>query len=169
MPPILTTPRLVIRQVTVHDAAFVLEMANEPAFLQYIGDKGIRTLEDARAHIAERFVGHYAKHGFGLWGVVRKDTCEIIGICGLLKRDFLDHPDIGYSLLTRHTGQGYAKEAIAATLAHARGPLGFTTLHALTALENPASIGLLTKFGFRFERIVDLPGYPGPSRVWVSP
>lgn len=164
---ILSTPRLVLRQITVHDAAFVLELLNEPAFLEYVGDKRVRTLEDARAHIAERFVGHYARHGFGLWGVVRKDTCETIGCCGLLKRDALDHPDIGYAFLQRHTGQGFAKEAIAATLAHARGPLGFNTLHALTALENPASVGLLEKFGFRFQRILDLPGYPGPSRVWV--
>lgn len=166
---ILTTARLLRRELTVADAAFVLELVNEPAFLEFIGDKGVRTLEQAEEHIRTRYLTHYAQHGFGLWGVVRRDTGDLIGICGLLKRDFLDHPDVGYALLARHTGQGFAKEALEATLAHARGPLGHTTLHALTALENPASIGLLQKFGFRFERILDLPGYPGPSRVWVSP
>jgi len=168
MPPILITPRLVLRELTVHDAAFILELVNEPAFLEFIGDKGVRTHDDARRQIAERYRTHYDRHGFGLWAVVRKDTCETIGICGLLKRDVLDHPDLGYALLQRHTGQGYATEAVAATLAHAREKLGHATLHALTALENPASIALLGKFGFRHERILDLPGYPGPSRVWTS-
>lgn len=166
--PILTTPRLLLRELTPDDAPFMLELVNEPAFRAYIGDKGVRTLEDAREHIRTRYQASYARHGFGLWAMVLRDGGAPIGICGILRRPELDGPELGYALLTRHTRRGYAREAITTTLAHARGPLGLTRLHALTALENPASIALLQEAGFREERIVDLPGYPGPSRVFVS-
>ena len=166
--PILTTPRLLLRELTPDDAPFMLELVNEPAFRTHIGDKGVRTLDQAREHIRTRYQASYARHGFGLWAVVRREDAAPLGICGILRRPELDGPEIGYALLTRHTRRGYAREAIAATLAHARGPLRLTRLYALTALENPASIALLQEAGFREERILDLPGYSGPSRVFVS-
>jgi ribosomal-protein-alanine N-acetyltransferase len=164
----LQTSRLTIRELTPADAAFVLELLNEPAFHRYIGDKGVRDLAGAEKYIREGPQASYAKHGFGLWRVALKADDTPVGMCGLLKRDFLDHPDLGYALLARHGGKGYAFEAASATLAHARSTLKLGPLHALTAPENPASIRLLDKLGFRFERMINAPGQAEPSRLFMA-
>ena len=164
---ILETDRLILREVTLEDDAFVLELLNEPAYLLYIGDKNVRSLEDARKYISIGPLASYAKHGYGLWRVALKSDDTLIGMCGLLKRDGMDQTDIGYALLARYHGRGYAREAASATLAHARNVFRLGTLQAVTALENPASIGLLEKLGFKFDRMVELPNYAEPSRLFV--
>jgi ribosomal-protein-alanine N-acetyltransferase len=164
---ILETARLVLRELTIEDAMFVLELLNEPAFHRYIGDKGVRDLAGAEKYIREGPLASYAKHGHGLWRVALKADDTPVGMCGLLKRDFLDHPDLGYALLARHGGKGYAFEAASATLAHARDGLKLGTLHAMTAPENPASIRLLGKLGFKFDRMIPAPGQAEPSRLFV--
>ena len=163
---ILETERLVVRELSLDDAAFVLELLNEPAFHRYIGDKGVRDLAGAEKYIREGPQASYAKHGHGLWLVALKDGGTPVGMCGLLKRDYLDHPDLGYALLARHGGQGYASEAASATLAHARSGLKLGTILAVTAQENPASIRLLSKLGFKFDRMITTPGQAEPSRLF---
>jgi len=164
---ILETERLVLRELTFADDAFVFELLNEPAYLRYIGDKNVRSPEDARNYLAIGPLASYAKHGFGLWRVALKADDTPVGMCGLLKRDGMEHTDVGYALLTRHHGQGYACEAATATLAHARNVLQLGTLQAVTAVENPASIGLLEKLGFRFDRMITMPGSAEPSRLFI--
>lgn len=166
MPPI-ATDRLLIRELTLADAAFVLELLNEPAYHHYIGDKGVRDLSGAEKYLRDGPLDSYAKHGFGLWCVTLKDGTPI-GMCGLLKRDFLDHPDIGYAFLARFNGQGCAHEAASAVMHHARDHLNLTTLHAITAFRNPASVKLLGKLGFDFMQFIDQPGYAEPSRLFIS-
>jgi RimJ/RimL family protein N-acetyltransferase len=162
----LQTERLVIRELTLADAPFVLELVNEPAFHEYIGDRGVRDIAGAEKYLRDGPLASYAKHGFGLWGVTLRDRTPL-GICGLLQRDYLENPDLGYAFLARHHGQGYAHEAAVAVVSHADGPLGHTTLHALTAFRHPASVRLLGKLGFDFVKFFEQPGYPEPSRLFT--
>ena len=164
----LQTERLVIRELTLADAAFVLELLNDPGFHQYIGDRGVRDILGAEKYLQNGPMASYAKHGFGLWMVELKDAGGPVGICGLLQRDTLPQPDIGFAFLARHTGRGYGYESAIAVLQHGRNILKIPVILAITAEENPTSINLLQKLGFRFERMIQMPGYPGPSRLFVQ-
>lgn len=163
---ILETQRLVIRELTLSDAAFILELINEPAYHRYIGDRGVRDLAGTEKYLREGPMASYAKNGFGLWLVALKDGTPI-GMCGPIRRDTLEHPDLGFALLARFAGRGYAHEAAVAVLVHARSVLKLGPILAITAPENPASIKLLGKLGFRFERMINLPGYAEPSRLFM--
>lgn len=165
----LHTERLTIRELDEADAPFILELLNDPGFITYIADRGVRTLEDARAYLRNGPQAMIAQHGFGLWRVALSESDEPIGICGILKRDSMPQPDLGYAILTRHCHHGYAHEAASATLTHAREELGIGRVLAITALENPASIRLLGKLGFQFQEIRQLPGLATPSRVFANP
>jgi len=147
----IQTPRLALRELVDDDAAFILELVNDPSWLRYIGDKGVRDLDGARAYIANGPQASYARFGFGLWRVDLKDTGTPIGLCGLLKRDTLDDVDIGYAFLPRFVGKGYAFEAAEATWRHARETLRLPRLVAIVSPDNAASIKLLEKLGLRFE------------------
>jgi RimJ/RimL family protein N-acetyltransferase len=162
----IDTPRLRLSALSPGDAPFILELLNEPAFLRDVGDKQVRSLEDARAYIETGPRASYRDHGFGLLRVELKTTGEPIGICGLLKRDFLDHPDVGYSVLERHWSQGYAFEAASAIMRYSADELKLNTVLAITAPENPSSIRVLEKLGFRFDRLANFPGYTTSSRVF---
>jgi RimJ/RimL family protein N-acetyltransferase len=153
---ILETDRLLLRQLTTDDAEFILELLNEPAWIQYIGDRGVRTLEDARAYILNGPVASYAKNGFGLYLVALKETNESIGMCGLIKRDTLDDVDIGYAFLPKYWGKGYAVEAAQAVKTYARDGLGLRRIVAITDPANGGSIRVLEKIGLGFERMVRL-------------
>ncbi|WP_337840722.1 GNAT family N-acetyltransferase [Rheinheimera sp.] len=141
----LTTERLIIRPLTLDDAAFALALYNEPSFLQYIGDKGVRTLADARSNLEQGALASYPKFGFGMYKVVLQDGTAI-GLCGLIQRDFLPVPDLGYAYFPQFTGQGYALEAAQAVVAHAR-TLQLTELQAIVSPQNLASKKLLEKVG----------------------
>ncbi len=153
MTPVLETERLVLRRLTTDDAPFILELLNDPAFLRYIGDKGVRTQADACRYIETGPMASYERHGFGLYRVELKDGGEPIGMCGLLRRDYLPDVDIGFALLARHRAQGYAFEAASAVLVHARDTLGLKRVLAITSPANVTSISLLEDLGFRFERM----------------
>ena len=152
----LETERLALRRLTADDAPFLLELLNDPAFLRFIGDRGVRTLDDARAYVERGPAASYTQHGFGLYRVARRDDDTPVGICGLLKRDALEHADLGYAFLPAHRGLGYALESAAAVVAHARRDLGLGRLLAITSPDNDASIRVLEKLGFRFERVTKL-------------
>ena len=164
----LHTDRLIIRELTLADAAFALELLNEPAFHRYIGDKGVRDIPSAEKYLREGPMASYAQHGHGLWMVELKATGEPVGINGLIKRPILPEVDIGFAFLARHNGKGYGYESSAAILRHGREVLKLPAIVAITAPENPASIGLLEKLGFRFDRMLELPGYATASRLFVQ-
>ncbi len=151
--PAHETGRLTLRRFTMADAAFVVELLNEASFLRYIGDKGVRTEADARRYLETGPLASYARHGFGLLQVGLKESGEPVGMCGLLKRDWLEDVDVGFALLPRFWRKGYAFEAASAVLGHARDGLGLRRVVAITSPDNAASIGLLDKLGFRFERM----------------
>ncbi|WP_102794648.1 GNAT family N-acetyltransferase [Bowmanella denitrificans] len=143
----LLTPRLSLRLLTEADADFILALLNDPAFLQYIGDKNVRSLEDARQHIQDGPLAMYRSHGYCLLRVALRDTDQAIGLCGLLKRDYLDHPDLGYAFLPAGRGAGYAQEAIQAVLANADAT-GLKQILAYCQSDNQASIRQLERAGF---------------------
>ncbi|HEY3566644.1 MAG TPA: GNAT family N-acetyltransferase [Thermoanaerobaculia bacterium] len=151
---VLETERLILRRMSTGDADFILGLLNEPSFLRFIGDRGVRTLEDARAYILKGPVDMYERLGFGLYITELKGEGVPIGMCGLIKRDFLEDVDIGFALLPGFWGQGYAREAAAAVMEHATGALGLKRLVAITNPDNQSSIGLLEKLGFRFDRMI---------------
>ena len=153
MLPALETGRLLLRRMTLDDAPFILGLLNEPSFLLNIGDKGVRTTEGARRYITEGPLASYERFGFGLLLVAQKDTGEPIGMCGLLKRDWLEDVDLGFALRPPFWGRGYAFEAASAVLADARSTLARRRIVAITSLGNDPSIQLLGKLGFRLERV----------------
>lgn len=153
---ILETERLFLRQFSAQDAEFILELVNEPSFIQNIGDRGVRTLEDARAYILNGPVASYAKNGFGLYLVALKETGESIGMCGLIKRDTLEDVDIGYAFLPKFWGKGFAVEAARAVRDFAKDVIGLKRVVAITDPANEGSIRVLEKIGLRFERMVRL-------------
>jgi len=153
---VLETERLTLRELNAGDAAFILELLNEPSFLHNIGDRGVRTIEDAVQYILKGPVESYARHGFGLWLVELKDAGTPAGICGLVKRDALPDADIGYAFLPRFWSRGYAYESAAAVMSHARGALGLRRVLAITNPDNAGSIKVLEKIGLRFERLTRL-------------
>jgi RimJ/RimL family protein N-acetyltransferase len=133
---ILETERLALREFRPDDDAFILELLNEAGWLRYIGDRGLRTREAARDYIVNVPMSMYARCGFGLWAVQRKDDATLLGMCGLIRRETLADVDIGFAFLDRHQGRGYAYEAAAAVVAHGRDAIGLSRIVAITALDN---------------------------------
>ncbi|HEY1792472.1 MAG TPA: GNAT family N-acetyltransferase [Opitutaceae bacterium] len=155
--PTLETDRLSLREIAAADDGFVLELMNEPAYLQHIGDRGVSTVGAARAYIAQKLAPSYAKFGYGLYLVERRPSHEAIGICGFVRRDSLEHPDIGFAFLQRHWSQGFALESARAVLAHGFGPLGMKAILGVVSPGNDASVRLLEKLGFRFQKMHKVP------------
>lgn len=149
------------------DAAFMLELLNEEPFLLNIGDRGVRNLSDAATYILKGPVASYEKFGFGLYAVEQKESCTISGICGLLKRESLDDVDLGFAFLQRFWGQGYALESAAAVMHYARHTLRLSRIVAITKPQNRNSERLLQKLGFRFEKMIQMPGNLSQSKLFA--
>ena len=155
---VLATDRLELRRLTVGDAPFILRLLNEPSFLEHIGDRGVRNIADAKQYILSGPVASYERHGFGLFLVELKAGGTPIGICGLLKREALDDVDVGFAFVPESWSKGYAFESVSATLAYAHDTHRLKRVVAITSPENVASINLLVKLGFYFDRMVLMPG-----------
>jgi RimJ/RimL family protein N-acetyltransferase len=164
---ILETQRLTLRHAASDDAEFMLRLLNEPSFIRFIGDRGVRTLDEARRYIADRLVASYEKNGFGLWVVERKDAAGAIGICGLVKRDSLPEPDIGFAFLPEFWSAGYAYESAAAVKQYALGTLGMSRLLAITNDDNVASIKLVEKLGLAYVRMIEMAPGEAPVRLFA--
>lgn len=144
--------------MTLDDADVMLAIWNDPAFVRFVGDRGVRTLDEAKAAMVEGALRLYDEFGYGPYCVVQKSDGERIGICGLFRRDVLEDPDIGFALLPPFCGSGLASEAARAVVTHARDDLGIETLTAIVSPENGASIALIEKLGLSFERGITMPG-----------
>jgi len=168
---ILTTKRLRLREFTPGDAVFIVELVNDPDWHRYINDPGVRDEAGALIWMESRLFEPYRRYGHGFWAVERLDSGELLGMCGIFKRDSLPLPDVGYGFVPRARGQGFAREAAAACLQHGRERLGMTAILAITALDNDASGRLLESIGMREQGIELLSGYEEPSRVfrWGQP
>ncbi len=146
---ILTTDRLRLRHAELRDAPAMLLLVNEPEFLQNIGDKQVRDLQQAELYLQNGAIASYQQHGFGLYLVERLADGATLGLCGLVQRDYLQYPDVGYALFREFSGQGYISEAALAVVAYARDVLGLQTLCGIVAPDNLASKRILEKTGMR--------------------
>ncbi len=163
---ILTTERLLLRELTLEDAPFMLELLNTSAYLKFIGDKNVRTIKDAEINIQSR-IDSYLINGLGLWLVELKETQVSIGTCGLIKRQSIDDIDIGFAFLPAYFGKRYGYESAKATLNYAHKELQIKKVIAYTNKTNKASIGLLEKLGLQFEKMAIMPA--GDSVMQFSP
>jgi RimJ/RimL family protein N-acetyltransferase len=153
---VIQTPRLALSELAFHDAPFILRLLNEDSFLRFIGDKGVRTLADAREYIRKGPMDSYRRHGFGLYLTSLRSNGTPVGICGLVKRDTLPDADVGFAFLSQYWSNGYAVESAAAVVQHAGKALRLNRLVAITALENHGSMAVLTKIGMRLEGTIRL-------------
>jgi RimJ/RimL family protein N-acetyltransferase len=165
---VLETERLVLRWFSADDAEFMLALLTDPAWLKYIGDRGVRDVDGARDYIEKGPRVMYERYGFGLWATALKDDGTVIGMCGLVKRDGLDDVDIGFAFLPAYRSQGYAYEAAAATMAYARDTVGLTRVVAITSQDNHRSGRLLEKIGLRFERLIQMPNDGELLRLYAT-
>jgi ribosomal-protein-alanine N-acetyltransferase len=155
---IAQTPRLLLRPLTLHDASFLLDLMNQPSYHRFIGDRGIRDVAQAMDYIQSRFIESYERNGYGLYAVVVLGTATLAGICGLVKRETLPQPDLGFAFLPAYWSQGLAREAAQAIMNFARNQVGLSELLAVTHPENGPSIRLLEKLGFTFKETIKFPG-----------
>jgi RimJ/RimL family protein N-acetyltransferase len=151
------TDRLKLREFTKEDAPFLLELLNTPEWLKFIGDRNVKTIDEARDYASNRLISSYHRFGFGLYMVELKDSTPI-GMCGLVRREALEDVDLGFAFLPKFTGLGYAQEASNAAMDVARKKVKSKRLVAITMVDNENSINLLRKLGFNFERTVNFPG-----------
>lgn len=154
---LIDTERLGIRKFNEQDAGFIFDLLNSPGWLQFIGNRNIKTLEDARLYIINAPLFSYLKFGFGPYLVELKDTHTPIGMCSLIKRDSLEDVDLGFAFMPKYMKQGYAYEASSAVVQYARHELGIQKLAAITNTDNIASMHLLGKLGFQFLNNIKLP------------
>ena len=153
---ILETKKLILQKVSPDDAGIILKLLNEPSFIQNIGDRGVRTLDDARDYISDRLIASYENFGFGMYLVIVKDTGAPAGMCGLVRRNGLEDIDIGYAFFPQHWSKGYATEAALAVKEYAKDTIGLKRLVAITAPDNIGSTHVLEKIGLEFEKMVKL-------------
>jgi RimJ/RimL family protein N-acetyltransferase len=147
MPYTLETERLRLREFNLEDAAFIVKLVNSPGWLEFIGDRNIKTDDQAKNYLENGPIKSYRENGFGLSLVESKADKIPIGMCGVLKRDTLDHPDIGFAFLPEFTGMGYASEIARSTLMYALNELKLSKVLAITKAHNTRSIRLLENIG----------------------
>jgi RimJ/RimL family protein N-acetyltransferase len=163
----LETDRLHLTRLTLADANFMLRLLNDADFVRYIGDRGVRTAAEARDYLLKGPVASYARHGFGLLRTSLRTDGTVIGICGLVRREGLDAPDLGFAFLPDYRAAGYGFEAASAVLAHAASALGIRRVLAVCTPDNEASIGLLEKTGFAYQRPVRLGDEAGALQLYA--
>lgn len=158
MKNIIETERLTLREFTTADTQFIIQLLNSPGWLEFIGDRNVKTEEQAVNYLLNGPVKSYRENGFGLSLVESKESKTPIGMCGLIKRDHLDNPDIGFAFLPEFTGKGFAYEIVKATMDYAKDVLNISTVLAVTVPANEKSIKLLEKIGLKFYETITFPG-----------
>lgn len=153
--------------MTADDADLLLAIWNDPAFILHVGDRGVRTLDEAVAAFRDGPEHLYRDYGYGPYRVALRDSDAAIGICGLFRREGLPDPDIGFAFLPAFVGKGYGSEAARAVVRHARDALGFPRLTAIVSPGNAPSIALIEKLGLRFERMISLSGTEPDSSLYA--
>ena len=155
--PELKTERLEIVELTETDADFIFQLMNDSDWIKNIGDRGINTVQDAKRYIIDKLVPAYTEYGFGFHLVKHKSDQKPLGICGIIKRSFLDHADIGFAFLPEYRGKGFAFEACTAIYQFAQQKQAFGQIAAITIPSNTPSIRLLEKMGFTYDKMIEWP------------
>ncbi|MFL5741272.1 MAG: GNAT family N-acetyltransferase [Flavisolibacter sp.] len=164
---IITTPRLRLREFSLDDTAFILELVNSKGWLRFIGDRNIHTREEAVHYLTNGPLKSYAENGFGLWLVELQDATPI-GMCGLIRRNYLDHPDIGFAFLPQYASKGYGYESAKAILDCAENHLHFPGIYAIATLDNEISHKLIEKLGLQFQGLHPVQGSSEALKVFYK-
>ena len=157
MEQILGTERLILRHFNVQDTAFIIQLLNSPGWIMFIGDRNVHTDEDATKYLLNGPMKSYEVNGYGLSMVELKNDKTPIGMCGIIKREGLEHPDIGFAFLPEFIGKGYGYEIASATMVYARDTLKLPCISAITVPSNNASINLVKKIGLQFKKEFSFP------------
>lgn len=165
---IIESERLTLTEFTKSDAPFFYELVNDPAWKQYIGDRNINTTLDAEKYLEDNIIPSYEKFGFGFYVVKRKEDNASIGMCGLIKRDWMDYIEIGYAFLAQYRGEGFAIESSIATKEYAKQSLGIHKLAAITDIHNEKSGNLLNRLGLEFVKLISYPGENKKCRLYLE-
>ena len=163
---ILETERLILSKLSVNDAPFFYELVNDPAWIEFIGDRGVKTLADAENYLSTKIVPSYKKNGFGFYLVSSKNKNVSMGISGLVDREGLEHIDVGYAFLPEFRGKGYAYEATKSVLSYAKNTLLIEPVIAITNEDNLKSCQLLERLGLKFDKIIQLPDNPVKCKLF---
>jgi len=164
----LKSERLILSEFTKNDASFFHQLVNEPAWKQYIGDKNVHTILDAEKYLENNIIPSYQKFGFGFYVVTLKEDNTSIGMCGLIKRDWMDYVEIGYAFLAQYRGKGYAIESSVATKKYAKEKLAISQIAAITDVDNEKSGNLLNRLGFKFDRLISYPGENKKCKLYLE-
>jgi len=151
------TERLILRPTSEEDSEFLVALLNTPKWLKYIGDRNVRSVEDAKAYVTNRIKPQLERLGYGNYTVIRKTDYAKIGACGLYDRDGIEGIDLGFAFLPKYEQQGYAFEAANRMLQAGLEEFGLSEIKAIATKDNHASHKLLTRLGFEFEKTVQLP------------
>lgn len=165
---VLTTSRLEIVEINTEDAPFIFELLNTSSWIKFIGDRGIKTQEDAKNYILNKFIPGYSTWWFGFRLVRTKNDKTPVGICGLVKRDALEHIDIGFAFLPQFEGKGFGFESASAVMEYAKNTLNIKTITGITNSDNKSSIALLEKLGLRFKKMILLPNETEEIMLFVT-
>ena len=157
MNALISTARLTFYKLTENDAPLMLALLNEPSFIENIGDRGVRTLAQAEQYLKDGPLASYQQHGFGMYRVVRAADGSSIGLCGLVSRDYLPAPDLGYAFFPEFGGQGYASEAAAAVYHFGKTVLKLPKIVGIVQASNLASQRVLQKVGLAKQGLVTVP------------
>ena len=153
----LKTARLILTEFKISDAPFFYELLNDPAFIEFIGDRNIKSVSDAEKYLSERIIPSYAKNGFGFYLVSTNENNVPIGMSGIIDREGLDHIDVGFAFLSKFRGKGYAFEATDAVMKYATDTLKINPIVAITSINNVKSINLLERLGLHYDKLIQLP------------
>ena len=164
----IETERLTLTEFTNDDASFFYDLVNEPAWKKYIGDRNINSIKDAETYLTEKIIPSYQQYGFGFYIVSLKSNNVSIGMCGLIKRDWMNYIEIGYAFLSTYTGKRYALEASIATKNYAKEQLSIHQLAAITNVNNKRSDNLLLKLGFEYNRLISYPGEETKCKLYLE-
>lgn len=151
------TERLLMVPTTITDAAFILELFNTPKWIKYIGDRKVRSIEDAENYIRRKMLPQLDKLGYSNYTVIRKEDNIKIGSCGLYDREGLNGVDIGFAFLPEYEKKGYAFESVSKLKEIAVNEFMLVQLSAITIKENTGSQNLLLKLGLQFDKNIRLP------------
>ena len=163
---ILETGRLILSELTVNDAPFFYKLVNDPSWIEFIGDRDVKTLADAENYLSTKIIPSYKINGFGFYLVSSKNKNESIGISGLIDREGLENIDVGYAFLPEFRGKGYAYEATKSVLSYAKNTLQIKPVIAITNVDNIKSCQLLERLGLKFDKIIQLPDNPVKCKLY---
>lgn len=165
---ISSTNRLILREAKFNDASFIFELLNNPTWIEHIGNRNIKNLKDAKSYIQKALIDSYELHGFGMYIMTLKESGKPLGLCGLLKRENLEHYDIGFAILPAYAGKGYTFEAGQLVIEQAYTDFGIETVYGITYDGNIASQKLLEKLGLKHIKNIKFGDYDEESMLFSN-